>query len=205
MGCCNNIETDDFEKIDKGYDSLIKSVQKEMESYQNKLKNLKKDSSIEDINHKYDQTILSILHNENSYLNSGFLFLFLSSNYLNNAQQCLRNEYVLSKLNPGVVIKLKEIEKQRADEINELKNYNEENMEEVNELLRKIEVCKNQIRTYEKEKEAAIIAKREEIRNNLLNRNLNNGVLPLYGERRGFNQGVDNKIVNQIHNDYRNN
>ena len=205
MGCCNNIETDDFEKIDKGYDSLIKSVQNEMESYQNKLKNLKKDSSIEDINHKYDQIILSILHNGNSYRNSCFLFAFLNSNYLNNAQQCLRNEHVLSELNPGVVIKLKEIEKQRADEINELKNYNEENMEEVNELLRKIEVCKNQIRTYEKEKEAAIIAKREEFRNNLLNRNLNNGVLPLYGERRGFNQAVDNKIVNQIHNDYRNN
>ena len=39
MGC-NQTETDDFDKINKGYDSLIKSVQKEMEEYQKKAKNI---------------------------------------------------------------------------------------------------------------------------------------------------------------------
>ena len=79
-----------------------------------------------------------------------------------------------------------------------------DDIEELKDLNRKIQLCQNQIRTYEKEKQAAIIAKREEIRNNLLNNNMNNGVLPLYQERHGFNQVVDNRIVNQIHQDYGN-
>ena len=76
-----------------------------------------------------------------------------------------------------------------------------DDIEELKDLNKKIQLCKNQIKTYEKEKQAAIIAKREEIRNNLLNNNMNNGILPLYQERHGFNQVVDNRIVNQIHQD----
>ena len=67
----------------------------------------------------------------------------------------------------------------------------------------KIESCKNQIKAYEKEKQAAIIAKREEIRHNLLNNNMKNGILPLYGGRHDFNQVVNNEIVNQIHSDWK--
>ena len=79
-----------------------------------------------------------------------------------------------------------------------------DNIEELKDLNKKIQLCKNQIKTYEKEKQAAIIAKREEIRNNLLNNNVNNGVFPLYQDRHGFNQAVDNRIINQIHQDYGN-
>ena len=117
MGCDNsNIETKDFEKISRGYNSLIKSVEEEMKEHQKKLKEL---------------------------------------------------------------------------------NY-DENKE------KKIELCKNQIKTYEKEKQAAIIAKREEIRNNLLMNNMDNGVLSQYKDRQESNQIIDKKIVNQIHSDYGN-
>ena len=41
MGCENsNIETNDFEKISRGYNSLIKSVEEEMKEHQKKLKKL---------------------------------------------------------------------------------------------------------------------------------------------------------------------
>ena len=67
MGC-NQTETDDFDKINKGYDSLIKSVQKEMEEYQKKAKNIENfPKKVKDINYKYDQKILSIFHNPQSY------------------------------------------------------------------------------------------------------------------------------------------
>ena len=75
-------------------------------------------------------------------------------------------------------------------------------MEEYNKLKEKIESCKKQIHTYENEKQAAIIAKREEKRHKLLYNNMNNGILPLYDERHGFNEAINNKIVKQIHKDW---
>ena len=121
---------------------------------------------------------------------------------LNDAEDCMNNNDVLSKLKPGVIIQLKEIEKKKNDEINAKLKISDENMEKCQELEQKIELCQNQIKTYEKEKQAAIIAKREEIRNNLLQKNINNGVLSMYNERQGFNKQIDKDIVNKIHNDY---
>ena len=126
---------------------------------------------------------------------------FLKENKLNDAEDCMKNKKILSELNPGVIIKLKEIEKKKNDEINALKISNE-NLIKCQELEQKIELCQNQIKTYEKEKQAAIIAKREEIRNNLLQKNINNGVLSMYNERQGFNNQIDKDIVSKIHNDY---
>ena len=210
MGC-NQTETDDFDKINKGYDSLIKSVQKEMEEYQKKANNIKNVPKIlEDIHYKYDQKILSIFHNPqayndyNAYYGKSYdLNSLIENNRLLNAENSLKDGYVLSKLKPGVIIKLKEIIKERDNELSTNMIGNDE-IEELKDLNKKIQLCKNQIKTYEKEKQAAIIAKREEIRNNLLNNNVNNGVLPLYQDRHGFNQAVDNRIVNQIHQDYGN-
>ena len=211
MGC-NQTETDDFDKINKGYDSLIKSVQKEMEEYQKKAKNIENfPKKVKDINYKYDQKILSIFHNPQSYNDyseytekSYDLERLIQNNRLINAENCLKDGQVLSKLKPGVVIKLKEIIKEKDNELSS-NMIGHDDIEELKDLNKKIQLCKNQIKTYEKEKQAAIIAKREEIRNNLLNKNVNNGVLPLYQDRHGFNQAVDNRIVNQIHQDYGNN
>ena len=210
MGC-NQTETDDFDKINKGYDSLIKSVQKEMEEYQKKANNIKNVPKIlEDIHYKYDQKILSIFHNPqayndyNAYYGKSYdLNSLIENNRLLNAENSLKDGYVLSKLKPGVIIKLKEIIKERDNELSTNMIGNDK-IEELKDLYKKIQLCKNQIKTYEKEKQAAIIAKREEIRNNLLNNNVNNGVLTLYQDRHGFNQAVDNRIVNQIHQDYGN-
>ena len=207
----NQTETDDFDKINKGYDSLIKSVQKEMEEYQKKANNIKNVPKIlEDIHYKYDQKILSIFHNPqayndyNAYYGKSYdLNSLIENNRLLNAENSLKDGYVLSKLKPGVIIKLKEIIKERDNELSTNMIGNDE-IEELKDLNKKIQLCKNQIKTYEKEKQAAIIAKREEIRNNLLNNNVNNGVLTLYQDRHGFNQAVDNRIVNQIHQDYGN-
>ena len=208
MGC-NQTETDDFEKINKGYDSLIKSVKMEMEEYQKKVKNIENiDKKIKDIKYKYDQRILSIFHDPKSYNDfygsSYDLNSFIKQNRLINGQGCLKDGQVLSKLKPGVVIKLNELVKEMDNELFSNK-IEHDDIEELKDLTKKIQLCKNQIKTYEKEKQAAIIAKREEIRNNLLNNNVNNGVLPLYQDRHGFNQAVDNRIVNQIHQDYGNN
>ena len=211
MGC-NQTETDDFVKINKGYDSLIKSVKMEMEEYQKNANNIKNfDKNIKDIKYKYDQRILSIFHDPKSYndysditYKSYDLNFFIEKNRLINGQGCLKDGQVLSKLKPGVVIKLNELVKEMDNELFSNKIENDD-IEELKDLTNKIQLCKNQIKTYEKEKQAAIIAKREEIRNNLLNNNVNNGVLPLYQDRHGFNQAVDNRIVNQIHQDYGNN
>ncbi len=209
MGC-NQTETDDFDKINKGYDSLIKSVQKEMEEYQKKANYFKNaPKMLRDILYKYDQKILSIFHNPQSYndynvyYGSYDLRRLIENNRLLNAQNSLKDGQVLSKLKPGVIIKLKELIKERENEFLAGVIENDE-FEELKDIIKKIKLCKNQIKTYEKEKQAAIIAKREEIRNNLLNNNMNNGVLPLYQDRHGFNQAVDNRIVNQIHQDYGN-
>jgi len=211
MGC-NQTETDDFVKINKGYDSLIKSVKMEMEEYQKKAKNIENiPKKIKDIKYKYEQRILSIFHDPKSYndysditYKSYDLNFFIETNRLINGQKCLKDGQVLSKLKPGVVIKLNELVKEMDNELFSNKIENDD-IEELKDLTNKIQLCKNQIKTYEKEKQAAIIAKREEIRNNLLNNNVNNGVLPLYQDRHGFNQAVDNRIVNQIHQDYGNN
>ena len=97
-------------------------------------------------------------------------------------------------------MKIKKFDLERKNKLEELKKY--QDLEMVNYLKKKIELCKNQIKTYEKEKQAAIIAKREEIRNNLLMNNMDNGVLSQYKDRQESNQIIDKKIVNQIHNDY---
>jgi len=210
MGC-NQTETNDFEKINKGYDSLIKSVEMEMEGYYKKLKKMKKDpKKVDNIKDKYDQKIFSILHDPKSYndyskyfKNSGDLSYLIENRKINNDICCLEDKAVISRLKTEVIIKLNELKNEREKEISK-NSLKIDEIEEYNELDNKIQLCKNQIRTYEKEKQAAIIAKREEIRNNLLNNNMNNGILPLYQERHGFNQVVDNRIVNQIHQDYGN-
>ena len=118
----------------------------------------------------------------------------------------MQNKDVLRKLNPGVIIKLKAIEKEREVKLREIKStISDDNLEKYNELNEKIELCKNQIRIYEKEKQAAIIAKREEIRNRLLNKSMKTGVFTLYKDRQSYNQAIDENYVERIHNDYNNN
>ena len=112
------------------------------------------------------------------------------------------NEYFTENLYNEDFMKIKKFDLERKNKLEELKKY--QDLEMVNYLKKKIELCKNQIKTYEKEKQAAIIAKREEIRNNLLMNNMDNGILSQYKDRQESNQIIDKKIVNQIHNDYGN-
>ena len=208
MGCTDS-EPDEFVDIEKGFRSLIKSVQKEMNEYENEIKNLKIENDyskkVDDINFKYDQEILKIFHNEYNYHYNYKRGYFLSENLLNNAKECMNNQKILKELNPGVIIKLKAIEKQREDELKKIKNsVKYEDEEKYNDLCQKIELCKNQIKTYEKEKQAAIIARREEIRNRLLKSSMKSGLYSEYKDRQGFNQAIDENYVNRIHNDYNN-
>ncbi len=204
MGCNNTRESsNEIDKIKSGYNDLIKSVEDEMNEYKSQLKKISCDrAKLENIKFKYNQQILQIFHDEDNYVYLNmYRDSFLKENKLNDAEDCMKNKKILSELNPGVIIKLKEIEKKKNDEINALKISNE-NLIKCQELEQKIELCQNQIKTYEKEKQAAIIAKREEIRNNLLQKNINNGVLSMYNERQGFNNQIDKDIVSKIHNDY---
>jgi len=204
MGCSNTRESsDEIEKIKKGYDNLIKSVEKEMNEYKSQLKKISYDkATLENLKFKYDQKMLEIFHDQDSYSSKFDRDKFLRGNMINNAKDCMNNKEILSHLKPGIIIKLKEIETKKNNEINAKIKISDENLEKCQELEQKIELCQNQIKTYEKEKQAAIIAKREEIRNNLLQKNINNGVLSLYNERQGFNQQIDKDIVTKIHNDY---
>ena len=208
MGCSdsNSDGSDEFIKIEKGYNVLIKSVQIEMEGYQKQIRELKFDKNkINDINYEYDQRLLTIFHNGKNYRDYYLRNVYLSRNWLNNAQQCLANNEIISNLKPGVIIELRAIEKERQDKIEQPKSFlDKENIDTYNDLNQKIELCKNQIKTYEKEKQAALIAKREEIRNNLLKSNISNGVLSMYKDRQDYNQIVDKNIINRIHNDYGN-
>ena len=203
MGCDNsNIETKDFEKISRGYNSLIKSVEEEMKEHQKKLKELNYDENKEkEINKEYDQKILEI------YLEPKHYFSFSLGNYLKNnpiksAKEFMENQYLTKNLWESSIIMINKFDLERKNKLEELKKN--QDLEMVNYLKKKIELCKNQIKTYEKEKQAAIIAKREEIRNNLLMNNMDNGVLSQYKDRQESNQIIDKKIVNQIHNDYGN-
>jgi len=182
---------------------LIKSVEKEMNEYKSQLKKISYDkATLENLKFKYDQKMLEIFHDQDSYSSKFDRDKFLRGNMINNVKDCMNNKEILSHLKPGIIIKLKEIEKKKNDEINAKIKIIDENLEKCQELEQKIELCQNQIKTYEKEKQGAIIAKREEIRNNLLQKNINNGVLSLYNERQGFNQQIDKDIVTKIHNDY---
>ena len=121
---------------------------------------------------------------------------------MNTAKEFMENEYLTKELSNLNFMRIKKFDLERKNKLEEL-NKNQD-VEMVNDLKKKIELCKNQIKTYEKEKQAAIIAKREEIRNNLLMNNMKNGVLSQYKDRQESNQIIDKKIVNQIHNDYGN-
>ena len=204
MGCDNsNIETKDFEKISRGYNSLIKSVEEEMKEHQKKLKKLNYDENKEkEINKEYDQKILDIYLDPIHYKTGFFLGSYLKKNPIHNAKEFMENELLNKKLNNSHFMAIKKFDLERKNKLEEL-NKNQD-VEMVNQLKKKIELCKNQIKTYEKEKQAAIIAKREEIRNNLLMNNMENGVLSQYKDRQESNQIIDKKIVNQIHNDYGN-
>ena len=106
----------------------------------------------------------------------------------------MENEHLNKKLYNSHFMAIKKFDLERKNKLEEL-NKNQD-VEMVNQLKKKIELCKNQIKTYEKEKQAAIIAKREEIRNNLLMNNMDNGVLSQYKDRQESNQIIDKKIVN---------
>ena len=204
MGCENsNIETNDFEKISRGYNSLIKSVEEEMKEHQKKLNELNYDGNGEkEINKEYDQKILDIYLKSSNYQFEYILGEYLSKNSITSAKEFMENEYLTGKLENEYIIKIKKLDLERKNKLGQL-NKNPD-FEMVDYLKKKIELCKNQIKTYEKEKQAAIIAKREEIRNNLLMNNMDNGVLSQYKDRQESNQIIDKKIVNQIHNDYGN-
>ena len=179
-----------------------------MEVYQNELNELKnKGNNIknaEDINYIYDQKILQIFHDFSSYRNYE-LDYFLSRILLNNAKECMKNKELLSCLNAVVIIKLKEIEKKREVKLRGIKTIiSDDNLGKNNDLNKKIELCQNQIIIYEKEKQAAIITKREEIRDRLLNKSMKAGVFYLYKDRLGYNQAIDENYVEKIHNDYNN-
>jgi len=202
MGCSNNNKSEPPNEIDiikKGFDDLIKSVKEEMEEYENQIK--KYDiNQVDNINYEYDQIILKIFHDQNSYKFASRRDYFLQINWINNAQSCLNNQQILSDLKPGIFIKLNEIQKKRNDEIKKL--LNGENKKMYNELKQKITKCQNQIKEYEKDKQNTIIAKREELRNNLMHKNIDNGVLSLYDERRGYNNQVKENILDKINKDY---
>ena len=207
MGCTESKgKRNEFTIIEEEYKELIDSVKKEIDQYQNQINQIIKNSkNVKEINFKFDQEILSIVRNYDSYWYSTkpYLNKFLKNNRLDNAQECINDKEILNALNNKAIIKIKEIEAQRVEKINNAEKYliNEE-LEEYNKLKEKIESCKKQIHTYENEKQAAIIAKREEKRNKLLYNNMNNGILPLYDERHGFNEAINNKIVKQIHKDW---
>ena len=207
MGCTESKgKRNEFTIIEEEYKELIDSVKKEIDQYQNQINQIIKNSkNVKEINFKFDQEILSIVRNYDSYWYSTkpYLNKFLKNNRLDNAQECINDKEILNALNNKAIIKIKEIEAQRIKKINNAENYliNEE-LEEYNKLKEKIESCKKQIHTYENEKQAAIIAKREEKRHKLLYNNMNNGILPLYDERHGFNEAINNKIVKQIHKDW---
>ena len=204
MGCDNsNIETKDFEKISRGYNSLIKSVEEEMKEHQKKLKELNYDENKEEeINNVYDKKIIDIYLNENNYSNKYYLSVHLTNNPINSAKEFMEDKYLNEKIFGQCIITIKKLDLERKNKLEQL-NKNQD-FEMVNNLKKKIELCKNQIKTYEKEKQAAIIAKREQIRNNLLMNNMDNGVLSQYKDRQESNQIIDKKIVNQIHSDYGN-
>ena len=204
MGCENsNIETNDFEKISRGYNSLIKSVEEEMKEHQKKLNELNYDGNGEkEINKEYEQKILDIYLKSSNYQYNYILGEYLSKNSITSAKEFMKNKYLTGKLENEYIIKIKKLDLERKNKLGQL-NKNPD-FEMVDYLKKKIELCKNQIKTYEKEKQAAIIAKREEIRNNLLMNNMENGVLSQYKNRQESNQIIDKKIVNQIHNDYGN-
>ena len=85
---------------------------------------------------------------------------------MNTAKEFMENEYLTKGLSNLNFMRIKKFDLERKNKLEEL-NKNQD-VEMVNHLKKKIELCKNQIKTYEKEKQAAIIATREEIRNNLL-------------------------------------
>ena len=207
MGCTESKgKRNEFTIIEEEYKELIDSVKKEIDQYQNQINQIIKNSkNVKEINFKFDQEILSIIRNYDSYWYSTkpYLNKFLKNNRLDNAQECINDKEILNALNNKAIIKIKEIEAQKVEKINNAEKYliNEE-LEEYNKLKEKIESCKKQIHTYENEKQAAIIAKREEKRHKLLYNNMNNGILPLYDERHGFNEAINNKIVKQIHKDW---
>ena len=207
MGCTESKgKRNEFTIIEEEYKELIDSVKKEIDQYQNQINQIIKNAkNVKEINFKFDQEILSIIRNYDSYWYSTkpYLNKFLKNNRLDNAQECINDKEILNALNNKAIIKIKEIEAQRVKKINNAEKYliNEE-LEEYNKLKEKIESCKKQIHTYENEKQAAIIAKREEKRHKLLYNNMNNGILPLYDERHGFNEAINNKIVKQIHKDW---
>ena len=204
MGCGNsNIETKDFEKISRGYNSLIKSVEEEMKEHQKKLNELNYDGNREkEINKEYDQKILDIYLKSSNYKYNYILGEYLSKNSITSAKEFMENKCLTGDLKNENIIKIKKLDLERKNKLGQL-NKNPD-FEMVDYLKKKIELCKNQIKTYEKEKQAAIKAKREEIRNNLLMNNMENGVLSQYKNRQESNQIIDKKIVNQIHNDYGN-
>ena len=204
MGCDNNnIETKDFEKISRSYNYLIKSVEEEMKEYEKKLKELNyEENKEEEINNVYDKKIIDIYLNENNYSNKYYLSVHLTNNPINSAKEFMEDKYLNEKIFGQCIITIKKLDLERKNKLEQL-NKNQD-FEMVNNLKKKIELCKNQIKTYEKEKQAAIIAKREQIRNNLLMNNMDNGVLSQYKDRQESNQIIDKKIVNQIHNDYGN-
>ena len=201
MGCSNNKpeSSNEIDVIKKGFDDLIKSVKEEMEEYENQIK--KYDiKQVDNINYEYDQIILKIFHDKNSYIYDYLRDNYLRFNWLNSAQSCLNNQQLISNLKPGIIIKLNEIQKKRNDEIQNL--LNGENKKMYNELKQKIAKCQNQIKEYEKDKQNTIIAKREELRNKLMHKNIDNGVLSQYGERRGYNNQVKEDILDKINKDY---
>ena len=188
MGCTESKgKRNEFTIIEEEYKELIDSVKKEIDQYQNQINQIIKNSkNVKEINFKFDQEILSIIRNYDSYWYSTkpYLNKFLKNNRLDNAQECINDKEIVKKIN------------------NAEKYLINEELEEYNKLKEKIESCKKQIHTYENEKQAAIIAKREEKRHKLLYNNMNNGILPLYDERHGFNEAINNKIVKQIHKDW---
>ena len=124
MGCSesNSDISDELIKIEKGFNAQIKSVKNAMESYQKEIVKFKLEKNkIDNINFEYDQKILRIFHNKDSYLYNYYRDELLKDNYLNNAQSCLKNSYVTSRLKDNVIIELKEIEKEKHDKIESAK------------------------------------------------------------------------------------
>ena len=100
MGCENsNIETNDFEKISRGYNSLIKSVEEEMKEHQKKLNELNYDGNREkEINKEYDQKILDIYLKSSNYQYNYILGEYLSKNSITSAKEFMENEYLTGEI-----------------------------------------------------------------------------------------------------------
>ena len=110
----SDLDTKDFDKISRAYNSLIKSVEDEMKGYQKKLKDINYDENKEkEINKEYDQKILNIFLDKNNYYYEYTLGNYLKNHSIDNARECMENQYLMEKINNSSVILIRKLDLER--------------------------------------------------------------------------------------------